>query len=965
MSTEPVRFLESAMSRFQDAAPRILRFGRYTVALQRRELLEDGVPVDLGGRAYDLLLALIDGDGKVLSNEDLMNRVWPGRVVEDNSLHAHISALRKAFGDDRSIIRTVSGRGYQFTAEVDETDSEFSSPARHARVPTNLPERVAELIGRERVVEDVSNLVIAHRLLTLVGTGGIGKTRLGLEVARNLLRRYADGVWLAELGPLTDPELVPATVASALGAMPVSGPVSSERVAQALKGRSILLILDNCEHLIDAVARMVEDLLRASAQVTIIATSREPLLADAEYIYRVPPLEVPEELAGADDDALMTGALRLFIARVRASEPGFVPDPHFTALAATVCRCLDGIPLAIELAAVRCSALGIEELAARLDDRFRLLAGGRRTALPRHQTLLATFDWSFDLLLDAERVVFRRLAVFVGTFNLAAAIAVVSGDGVDAADVPDHIGQLVAKSLVVADVSRGTVAYRLLETTRAYALQKLVAADEFVAYAATHAAYYLGVLERAQTEFESRPPSAWQGISGRDIDNVRAALAWAYSPSGNADIAETLTIAAVPLWMHLSLVNECRVRVQQALSGADAGDTTRDTTRDMRLLAALGSALVYTSMGPEGRAAWTRALDIAQSLNDGDYQLRALWGLWVDRLNSGEFRESLNVAERFLGVASAAATADPNQPWLGHRLIGISLHFLGDQTRAAVHLDRMLGRYIAPPNLSHIIRYQFDPRVTARCFQARIRWLQGFPDEAMRIIVTTVDEARSLGHALSLVNSLGQGACLVSLLNGDLDAASAYAALLDEHATRHGISLWQAWSRCFSGAVRVRQGDLEGGLLLLRGELTDHPETRLLPRNMVLLGELASALAANAEFDEASAAINEALQRAERNEERWYLPELMRIKAQVVWLQAGPAAAAEAEALVLQAIACAKEQQVLSFELRAAVALARLRAASGRTAPARAELLAVYRRFTEGFKTADLIDAKALLDQWA
>jgi predicted ATPase/DNA-binding winged helix-turn-helix (wHTH) protein len=959
--TPPDRFLESTMSRFQDAAPRILRFDRYTVALQRRELLEDGVPVDLGGRAYDLLLALIDGDGKVISNEDLMNRVWPGRIVEDNSLHAHVSALRKAFGDNRSLIRTVSGRGYQFTAKVRESDSEFSTSAAHARRPSNLPERVTELIGREDAVEDVSTLVIAHRLITLVGTGGIGKTRLGLEVARNLLPRFADGVWLAELGPLTDPDLVPATVAGALGVMPVSGPVSSERIAQALKGRSILLILDNCEHLIDAVARMAEDLLRASAQVSIVATSREPLLTDAEYVYRVPPLEVPEEqLPNADDDSLMTGALRLLIARVRASEPGFIPDRRFASLAASVCRRLDGIPLAIELAAVRCSALGIEELVARLDDRFRLLAGGRRTALPRHQTLLATFDWSFDLLLDAERVVFRRLAVFVGSFNLAAVVAVVAGDAVDSADVPDHIGQLVSKSLVVTEVSRGTVAYRLLETTRAYALQKLIVSGEFEHHAANHAAHYLDVLERGQAEFESRPAAAWQTLSGRDIDNVRAALAWVHSPAGDADTAEALTVAAVPLWMHLSLVNECRVRVQQALSGGRAREG-RNTARDMRLFAALGSALVYTSMGPEGGAAWSRALEIAQALRDGDYQLRALWGLWVDRLNNGEFRESLNVAERFFEVAGSAA--DPNQAWLGHRLIGISLHFLGEQTRAAVHLDSMLSHYIAPPNLSHIIRYQFDPRVTARCFQARIRWLQGFPDEAMRIVVTTIDEARALGHALSLVNSLGQGACLVALLNGELDAAAAYAALLEEHSTRHGIALWQAWSRCFSGALLVRRGDIETGVLLLRGEFTEHPETRLLPRYMVLLGELAAALAARGEFEEALAAISEALGRAERNEERWYLPELIRIKGQIRFLEAGPDAVDVAEAHFLQAIACAQEQQVLSFELRAAVALARLRKASGRAATARAELQAVYRRFTEGFKTADLVEAKALLEQ--
>ncbi len=362
-------------------------------------------------------------------------------------------------------------------------------------------------------------------------------------------------------------------------------------------------------------------------------------------------------------------------------------------------------------------------------------------------------------------------------------------------------------------------------------------------------------------------------------------------------------------------------------------------------------------------AAWTHVLGIAEALSDGDYQLRALWGLWIDRLNSGEFRNSLGIAERFLLVA--ANSPDANNRWLGHRLMGISLHLLGEQTQAAVHLERMLNRYVAPPNLSHIIRFQFDPRVTARCFQARIRWLQGFPDEAMRIVETTMDEASSLGHALSFVNTLGQGACSVSLLCGNLGAARKYAAMLDEHASRHGISLWRDWSRCFAGAVQVKSGDLEGGLQILRSEFTDRPETRKLPRYMVLLGELASALALHGDFEDATAAITEALARAEQSEERWYLPELLHIQGRIAVLAGGSDALASAERSFLAAIECARSQQVLSFELRASISLARLRASDGRARLARDELAPVFLRFTEGHRTADLIEARQLLDEMA
>ena len=928
-----------------------LRFGRFTVIPQRRELLDDGRPVEVGGRAFDVLMALLDGGGKIVSNEELMNRVWPGRVVEDNSLHAHVSALRRALGDERGSIRTVAGRGYQFTAELQSADT----PAPRApatRPPTNLPEPVAELIGRESIVDDVRELLTHHRLLTLVGTGGIGKTRLALDVARSMVARHADGVWLVELGPITDAELVGATVARALGVMPMSGAVSSQAVAAAVRGRSFLLVLDNCEHLIGPAAHLAEDLLRSGAGITVLATSREPLMADGEYVYRVPPLEVVEDSEVLDETVLATGALRLFMARVRASEPGLVPDAHFARAAAAICRCLDGIPLAIELAATRCSALGIDELAARLDDRFRLLSSGRRTAMPRHQTLQAAFDWSHDLLSEAERVVFRRLAVFVGSFTLPAVVHVVPGDCVESRDVPELIAQLVAKSLVVADVTRGTVGYRLLETTRAYALQRLLDTDESMRHAGRHAAHYLAALERAGVEMATSPPNAWQSISARDLDNVRAALDWAHSEFGDPAIAERLTVAALPLWGHLSLVNECRVRVMQALGAQVSG--AHDERRDMRLHAALGAALMLTSMGPEAHEAWSRALEIAQRLGDSDYEQRALWGMWVDRLNNGAFADALSLGERFL--ASAGESSDPNDVAIGHRLVGIAHHFLGDQAAAATHLERMLGRYVTPPNLSHIIRFQFDPRVTARCFQARVRWLQGFPDEAMRIVAATIDEAGALGHELSFVNSLGQGACLLALFTGDFDAAERYTAMLEEHSRRHGIELWQAWSRVFSGAVQVRRGDLEGGLERLRAQFVRHPETRVLPRYMVLLGELTVALAAHGEWDEAKATVDEALARAEGHGERWYLAELLRIRGVIAQSQGR---AGEAERQLRDAIDCAREQHVPSLELRAATSLVRLRGAQD--AGAVETLSSVYGRFTEGFGTADLVTARELI----
>ena len=338
--------------------------------------------------------------------------------------------------------------------------------------PTNLPEPVSELVGREDVLGEILSLASAHRLVTLTGAGGIGKTRLAVAAARRLLPQFPDGVWLAEFSPIADPGLVPVTVAAAIGLDLGGGAVTAQRVSQALAGRRLLLVLDTCEHVIGAAAALVEAVLRAGRDVRLLATSREPLRAEGEWVYPVPPLAVPAEDAGDADDLLRYGGVRLFVERVRAAEPLFALDRRVAGTIATICRRLDGIPLAIELAATRAAVLGVEEVAAHLDDRFQILTDGRRTALPRHQTLRATLDWSYELLSEPERVILRRLAVFAGVFRLEAASAVVASSEIAPAEVVDGIANLVAKSLVT--MAGSTVArYRLLDTTRAYGLEKL------------------------------------------------------------------------------------------------------------------------------------------------------------------------------------------------------------------------------------------------------------------------------------------------------------------------------------------------------------------------------------------------------------------------------------------------------------------------------------------------------------
>jgi predicted ATPase/DNA-binding winged helix-turn-helix (wHTH) protein len=947
--------------------PVAIEFGRFRILPHRRELLAEDRPLELGGRAFDVLMALIEASGAVVSKDALMNRVWPNRIVEENTLHAQISALRRAFAADRDLIRTIAGRGYQFTGAIRTVSAGSNAPAfadtlnplsTSSRPPTNLPEPVSELIGRDVVLHDILDLSASHRLVTLVGAGGIGKTRLGFEVARRLLPRFADGVWAIELAPLSDPELVPVAIATALGLELASGTASPLSVANAVRSKQLLLVLDNCEHVVDAAARMVESLLRVNPSASVIATSREPLRAEGEWVYPVPPLAVPAEGSSDGEDPLRYGAVRLFVERARAAAPSLSPDARTAPAVAEICRRLDGIPLAIELAAARAAALGIEGLAARLDDRFRLLTRGHRTAMPRHQTLRATLDWSYELLTEPERVVQRRLAVLAGAFSLQAATAIAADDEIAASEVVDCVANLVAKSLVAADGAGAKMRYRLPETTRAYAIEKLAQAGEFNAAARRHARRYLDLFESAEAEVKTRPTGEWLADYVPRIDNLRVALDWAFSPGGDASIGVALTAAAVPLWMHLSLMEECSGRVERALAAVAAG-AGRDARREMQLYAALAASLMYTRGAvSEVSAAGTKALEIAENLDDAEYQLRSLWALWSFHVNFAQQGVALTLARRFHTLAME--WSEPDDRLTGERMIGTSQYYLGDLLSARRHLEYTLAHYVAPTQKQQIGRFEVDQRSAARAYLARIMWLQGLPDQAMRTAEISVADARETDHEISLGLALAMAACPIALFMGDLAAAEHYVEMLLDHSTRHALAHWHAFGRSFQGALLIRRGDLSSGLRLLRAGFDEPGAAGSIPRFFTFL--MAEALGGAGQIADGLAAIEEAIVRSEQSEERWPTAELLRIKGELFLLQGGPEAAAAAEGLFRQALDWARRQGALSWELRCATSLARLWRNQGRSNVARELLAPVYARFTEGFDTADLKAAKALLN---
>ncbi|HEY2539639.1 MAG TPA: hypothetical protein VGI28_09120 [Stellaceae bacterium] len=584
------------------------------------------------------------------------------------------------------------------------------------------------------------------------------------------------------------------------------------------------------------------------------------------------------------------------------------------------------------------------------------MTGGRRTALPRHQTLRATFDWSYELLTEPERVILRRLAIFAGAFSLGAAGAVAASADLAESQVLDGLFSLVAKSLVAAEAEDVPRRYRLLDTTRAYALEKLYESGEREWLARRHAEYYRALFERAETEREVRPAD-WLAEHRGQIDDLRAALRWAFSPSGDASIGVRLAGTAVPLWLDMSLLTECQAWMEAALGVMH--DAPRDPRLEMILQTALGFSLMYTRGAvPDTGAAWKRALELAGQLDDVEYSLRILRGLWAYCMNTRDYRRALALAGQFRDLA--AKQPNPVDQPIGDRMIGFVLHFQGEQAGARQHLEQMLAHYNVPVPRSDTYRFQFDQRIMAQITLARVIWLQGYTDQAMHLAIKSAGEARAVDHALTLCQALGQAAGPIALEIGELRSAERWAAELVEHSARHSLAVWQARGTCWRGATRIRLGDFAGGVQEIRTALDYLRNIKSGLGYPEFLGLLAEGMGM-LRMRGAMSVIDEALTLSTKSKEQWYLPELLRQKGELLLLANG-ADVAGAEDHSRRSLALAHQQGALFWQLRVATSLARLLRDQSRPADATALLQPVYARFTEGFETAELKAAKALLD---
>jgi len=528
------------------------RFGRFELRPAQRLLLADGDPLSLGARAFDLLQVLVENRDRVVPHDELMARVWPGLVVDENNLRQHVSSLRKLLGN--AALLTVPGRGYRFGAVLVEGEVATAGPGtgrtgRHAAAggdprPVNKP----TLIGREADLEAVLALLAGTHLLTLVGAGGVGKTRMALEVADRVESDFPDGVCFVELAPVTDPALVVNTVASALDVHEEASRPLLDTLLDILRRRRMLLILDNCEHLIERCAAFAEQVLRCSAGTRTLATSREALKVAGEVAWRLPSLRTaPPDTAGSSDDLLAYPAIRLFVERAQAVLPTLCLTREDLAEVALICHRLDGIPLALELAAARVGAMTVAQLAERLHDRFALLTHSRRTVLQRHQTLRSLIDWSHELLSEPERVLLRRLSPFAGGFTLEAAEAVCSAPPMAREDVLDLLSQLVEKSLVVLDSQAEPPRYRLLETIRQYGQEKLLLAGELELVRRRHLDHFVAVAEIIRPMLTRQEQLLWHARAESELDNLRLALQWSLA-AGEPELGLRLFSSLTRFW---------------------------------------------------------------------------------------------------------------------------------------------------------------------------------------------------------------------------------------------------------------------------------------------------------------------------------------------------------------------------------------------------------------------------------
>ncbi len=925
----------------------VLVFGSFELYRTEKVLRERGRAVRVGGRALDLLIALVERAGEVVSKNELMTHAWPNSIVEDNNLRVHLAAIRKILGDGQGGARyiiNVTGRGYSFVAPVTRIDPSPEWVLADPKSLPRLPGTPSRLVGRETAIATLVTQVPRRRLVSVVGPGGVGKTTVAVAVAERLVECY-QRVYFVDLSISEGAARVPIAFATALGvSVPAEAPIPG--LIDQLREARCLIVLDNCEHVIEKAAELVERIMPEATQVDFIVTSREPLSIHGEFVSQLTPLQTPEDSKALTvEQAARYPAVQLFVERAIDSSESFALTDENAGKVASICRRLDGIPLAIELVAARVAMYGVDALEQGFSYDMLLVAKGRRTAGPRHQSLRSALDWSYSILTPLEQMILRRLAVFRGFFSSESAQAVVGG-ALSAPVVLETLMSLVAKSLVTTDVSAPNIRFRLLNTTRAYADEMLAANTEKVEMLRRHAEHVRQLLQEAFGQREKLSGQEWFARFASVMEDTRAALDWAFSPSGNVELGIALTVASLPLGLQLSLTNESIDRASQALEALSRLSPPRPELELQMHNAFWG---FYISIGATREALLTtidRAVTLAHSVGNpvklvAPYTMRV-----IAHFEHGCFEDALGAAEDL--AALAKSSDDPVALVIADRTGAQANHFRGNHGRARVLAERAL-RSPTPIPLAHGV---VDRRVSMRVVLARILFLEGYSRQADR----SVHEALDLAHAdspMSVCQVLALAAGPIAFWRGDLQSARKWSRSLQDYTRRHSFMRWHRQALRYVATAQC--------LSPLPGE----PD--VVSRVMVLDHERYTM---DTSLHETLCTISgdwidpPTLDRAREGQCGWAQPEILRAGTELEMSQ-GAIGVDAAESAFQRSIRVARDQGALLWELRAAASLARLWRTQGRYTEAVDMLAAVYGRFTEGHATADLIAAKTLLDLMA
>lgn len=926
-------------------------FGPFVLVPARHLLLERGQAVRIGGRALGILAALVARAGELLTKRELMSQAWPDLRVDEMTLKANVAALRRVLGDGSAAahyIATVAGRGYRFVAPVEAgTFAALSSEPAPTSPRHNLPVSRTRIFGRDEVIDAIRRDLSTSRIVSIVGAGGIGKTTVALAVAERLVPDYRDGVWIVDLSPVREPSLLPNTIATTLGLSAHSASMLAA-LCRYLRDRQTVVVLDSCEHMIAETVACVEAILAVAAEVRIVITTREPLRVAGERVRRMQGLDTPPALVrlGAGE-ALAYAAIQLFVERAQERLDSFSLGDAEAPVAAEICRRLDGLALAIELAATRVEAFSLRDILRQLDDRLQLTMA-QRGGPDRHRTLMAAIDWSHELLSETERAVMRRLSVFAGRFDLDAACSVAAGEGLGHAAVVEAVASLVDKSLVAAEVREVDVEYRQWDTTRSYAMEKLAASGELEAVRWRHAEYCLALTERAAAEGDRLERSAWLARYGDRLADIRNALNWAFEDAEAAALGLKLTLGAIPFWKMLSLVEECRTATVRAL--ADGLKSRRGPQDELILQLTMGATLLHTRGPlPEVKVALTRALDLAESIGDAELQLECLKGLSEYEMWTGDSPAALAVSEKIRSLAGGDADAQA----------GSALSFMGDLSASRRHLEQMADRRSVGRARMDAVRFEFDQRLVARGAQATVLWLQGYPDQALAEAKRQREEAEASHYAVSLCYALVHGSSVIAHYVRDYEAADRYLTLATDYAEKHGLAFWRTMAKAARGRWKLYVGqpvDLPEYREVL-AQVRDGGFRMRYPNYLTNYGE---ALARQGDLRGGLCANDEVIALCRSRGQLVGIPEILRIRGNMLRFH-DAARWSEAVGCYREAMELARQQGALSWELRSAISLVKLTRLQGGDPDAEAALAAAYDRFTEGFETGDLVRARTLL----